>query len=479
MHDRRTRRAAPLYAPRMTTSSVALPSPTLHAASGPRARLQRLVSPPRLTGIDAARGLAILGMIVAHTAALPPLTLGDPLSWLQVVNGNSSILFAVLAGVSIALLTGRERPPDPADLPRLRLALLGRGAAIFVIGLVLELLGIGIVVILTFYGLLYVAALPFLRLRPSRLIAVAVPLALLGPVTVAILGVLALEPMSAGSGLLVTGTYRFTTWMPLMLLGMAAGRLPLTRAKVAAAIATIGAALALLGVLISAFVTGLVGFVAAETGVWSASSSSAAEEELDPVPFGEIDGTALVCYPPSDEFREVYCVPEDEVSTTDSEDPSAVMGGGWSGYGERLLQTDPLRMVATAALDPSPHSGSTLEIITSGGLALLVIGLMMLLGRPLRWVLLPLSAPGSMPLTAYTGHALVILAIIGPGGVIMDSLVSLALVVGVVLACTAWAAFAGRGPLERLAAASSRWFTGEARGAPDQQLAPREEAPRA
>lgn len=443
----------------MTTSPTALPT-SATGTVGPRARLRHLVSPPRLTGIDAARGLAILGMIVAHTAALPPLAIDDPLSWLQVVNGNSSILFAVLAGVSIALLTGRERLPDPADLPRLRLALLGRGAAIFSIGLVVEMLGVAVYVILTFYGLLYVLALPVLRLRPSRLLALAVPLALVGPVAVAIVNVLALQPFGAGSQLLLTGTYRLTTWVPLMLVGMAIGRLPLTRAAVAGAIATIGAALAGLGVLIGVLVTGLTGYIVAEVGFSSAPEESA---EVAPatVPFEDIDGTGLVCYPPSAESPEVFCHPPDEAEPATVEDSgSSGSAGGWSDYGERLLMTDPLRMVGSAALDPAPHSGSTLEIITSGGVALLVIGLAMLLGHPLRWALLPLAATGSMPLTAYTAHLLAILAIIGPGGIITNSWVTLGLALGVVLACTAWAALMGRGPLERLAAASSRWFTG-------------------
>ncbi|MGP5258878.1 heparan-alpha-glucosaminide N-acetyltransferase domain-containing protein, partial [Brachybacterium paraconglomeratum] len=206
-----------------------LPPASTPAASpklGPRERLTRLVNPPRLNGLDIARGLAILGMVAAHLGDFPPFAWSDPFSYLNIVYGNSSILFAVLAGVSIALLTGRERLPETEDLPRLRLALVGRGAAIFSIGLALELLGVGIAVILTFYGVLYVAAIPVLRLRPSRLILCAIPLALVGPVLITHLETLSLGAYGAGSNLLIVGIYPLTTWAPLMLVGMALGRLP-------------------------------------------------------------------------------------------------------------------------------------------------------------------------------------------------------------------------------------------------------------
>src|SRR4051794_9310486 len=60
----------------------------------------------RLRGVDAARGLALLGMIAAHAL---PLTDGDQPSMVgRVVNGPAAALFGVLAGLSVALLTGRR-----------------------------------------------------------------------------------------------------------------------------------------------------------------------------------------------------------------------------------------------------------------------------------------------------------------------------------------------------------------------------------
>src|SRR5690606_5867947 len=94
--------------------------------------------PPRIMGLDVARALALLGMIGAYVGTTGELVLGDPTTWGALVHGRSSILFAVLAGISISLMTGRETVPAPERITQIRLGLLGRGAAIFAIGLVLE-----------------------------------------------------------------------------------------------------------------------------------------------------------------------------------------------------------------------------------------------------------------------------------------------------------------------------------------------------
>ena len=55
---------------------------------------------------------------------------------------------------------------------------------------------------------------------------------------------------------------------------------------------------------------------------------------------------------------------------------------------------DPAWELGESVISLTPHSGSTLEIFRSGGIALAVIGGLLLIARPLRWVLLPLSLPG-------------------------------------------------------------------------------------
>lgn len=179
----------------------------------------------RIVGVDVARGLALVGMFGAHlmVASGPDLTLTDPSTWLDIVNGRSSILFALLAGVSLALMTGGARTASPDELRKIRLRLVGRGAAIFVIGLVVELLGSGIAVILTLYGVLYILAAFTVHLRTRVLVIAGAALAILGPPLLALIGTL------AGSGRpgAVAGAVRH---LPDHGLGRAALRRPRHRA---------------------------------------------------------------------------------------------------------------------------------------------------------------------------------------------------------------------------------------------------------
>ena len=123
---------------------------------------------------------------------------------------------------------------------------------------------------------------------------------------------------------------------------------------------------------------------------------------------------------------------------------------GWESYPEALAATDPLGSMVRAVFAVDPHSGGTAEILGSGGFALAVIALCLLLSRPLRWPLLPLGALGSMPLTAYSVHVVSVVLVAGPGGFIADNAFWALTAVGLLLVTTLWAMFVGRGPLERL-----------------------------
>ena len=103
------------------------------------------------------------------------------------------------------------------------------------------------------------------------------------------------------------------------------------------------------------------------------------------------------------------------------------------------------------------HSGGILEVIGSGGFALAVLGACLLLCRTfLVWIVLPLRAVGSMPLSAYTGQILVwaavATAVLGEPGGNLFAFRELepfpAFAVGTLVACTVWALTVGRGPLE-------------------------------
>ncbi len=126
----------------------------------------------RIAGLDVARGLAVLGMFAAHMRLGGDLH-PDPSSWAAVVDGRSSILFATLAGVSVALLSGRSHPPEGLDLARVRLRILVRALWVFAIGWFLELLDTFVAVILGVYAVLFLLVLPFLRWPVRRLLALA------------------------------------------------------------------------------------------------------------------------------------------------------------------------------------------------------------------------------------------------------------------------------------------------------------------
>ncbi|GAB3600594.1 heparan-alpha-glucosaminide N-acetyltransferase domain-containing protein [Microbacterium tumbae] len=423
---------------------------------GPRGWWRAFGRPPRIMGLDAARALAVLGMVGAHIGVTGELDLLDPGSWGAIVHGRSSILFAVLAGISIALMTGRTRRPEREDLPRIRLSLLGRGAAIFLIGLVLELLNTPIAVILTVYGLLYAAAVPFLRWRPSRLLLASGVLAIAGPPALAALQAVSLGASGPGLGLVLFGTYPITVWMAFVLAGLAIGRMRLQRVRTATWLLLTGAVISTVGygVGVAADAAGAQGgsswidsaesSSSSTTDEWGGSEGGLSSGSMG-VPPEDVDFTGTVCDAYGD--GTVYCYPP---GLEWASEESGEEASGWASYASMVAGYEPLASMGQSLVAVFPHSGGTAEILGSGGFAVAVIAVCLLAARPLRWVMLPLAALGSMPLSAYSAHILAIVAIVGPGGFLSGNAewgwFSLALVA----AATLWAVLLGRGPLERL-----------------------------
>jgi hypothetical protein len=308
--------------------------------------------------------------------------------------------------------------PERERLPSIRLNLVGRGAVIFVIGLALEILNTPIAVILTLYGLLYVAVIPVLRWRPRQLLLGAAVLALVGPALLALLSAVALQPFGAGIGFVLYGTYPITVWLALVLGGMALGRLRVQEVRTAVVALVVGVVLAAIGYGLGALGAGAG--LGGETGsIVTSTSASSGSESIEILP---------------DESLSSSFIPDDVMP------PS-----GWESYPEALAATDPLGSMVREVFAVDPHSGGTAEILGSGGFALAVIALCLLLSRSLRWPLLPLGALGSMPLTAYSLHVVSVVLVAGPGGLIADNAFWALTAVGLLLAM-----FVGRGPLERL-----------------------------
>jgi len=295
-----------------------------------------------VAGLDVARALAVFGMLGAHFGGVPADVGAAPSSWLGAVNGRSSILFAVLAGVSVALLTGRTVVPAGEHLHRGRVRLLVRAAWVFGIGIALAALDTGIDVILAVYAVLFVLALPFLRWSPRRLLLAAAVLAILTPPAALLLTLGAqatgLE-QSPVAQLMLDGPYPGLIWWTFILIGMAVGRSELGSPRVRARLLCGGAALTVLG----------YGAGWLSTRLWGAAASTQAW----------VDG-----------------------------------------------ETGPRSWSLAWLSGAAPHSGTTFEILGSVGVALVVIAGSLVLADRLSRATFPLAAVGAMALTAYTAHVI-------------------------------------------------------------------------
>lgn len=228
--------------------------------------------------MDLARGLAVIGMFAAHLLWIGPAEWTDPTSWTDVANGRSSILFATLAGVSIALVTGGRTPVAGAALGRVRGRLAVRAGALWLIGVALIATGVPVYVILPAYAVLFLLTLPFLPFGARILLPVAGALALVMPFVQVLLDALPVWQGEAGEALsLFLGWhYPFTTWIAFVLCGLGIGRLDLRAARVQAILVGVGVALAVAGYGLGA-VSGAGADVEEETfwgAVWTARAHS-------------------------------------------------------------------------------------------------------------------------------------------------------------------------------------------------------------
>src|SRR5699024_4978983 len=120
------------------------------------AYMRRLDAPGRITGLDTARGVAILGMIATH---IFPLMQSNPAGYIfptwvgASLTGVSSALFVVLAGVGLSLLT-----ENTTNVFTSRVQLSIRALILIIIGLLLGFAGSNVAIILVHYGVLFFAA---------------------------------------------------------------------------------------------------------------------------------------------------------------------------------------------------------------------------------------------------------------------------------------------------------------------------------
>jgi hypothetical protein len=329
------------------------------------------VAPPRLFGVDAARGVALLGMFAAHT-----LFGGGE----QVFDGRSAILFATVAGVSLGLITGGAHPPGPEGRRDARFVVLLRGGVLVVLGLAMTaLLQPPIAVILDYYGVAFLLLIPVLFLaRPVLALLVAVIAFAAPPIVAGVTGAVPFDAVVAPAQVLARwlfhGDYPVLIWLAFLLAGLLLARGDLRRRRTAAS-----------GLIVGAF--------------------------------------------------------------------AAVLG-----YGAAAV---------IPGVTAEAHSGTTAEVLGSGGVAVAIIGALSLLdsasltpatgagervARAVRFVLAPVAAAGSMALTLYVAQAVALTIIRAtsddPTRWQPPDWTLPALILGSLAVATLWRRFVGTGPLE-------------------------------
>ncbi|MDR6416294.1 heparan-alpha-glucosaminide N-acetyltransferase domain-containing protein [Pseudarthrobacter sulfonivorans] len=400
---------------------------TSRATARPSRAPRPSVAAGRLRGIDAARGLALLGMMATHL--LPTFEANADLTptWIGLTfSGRAAALFAVLAGVGLALSTGKQVPLEGTALNAARRGIALRALVIAAVGLSLGGLEVNLAIILVHYALLFVCVLPFLGLKVKALCAWAAGWILASPVLAYLLRpwlMASNPPLHLGHNpswedlttpfpllgdLFLTGYYPAFQWLAYLLVGLVIGRLALTKAMIPVLLLTLGTAVAALAKAL--------GTAAMEN--WG---GRAALEDVLNAPD----------YP-------LHSVLQVNLTGIRQE------GSWW--------------WLASAA----PHSATSLDLAHTSGVAAAVVGACLLLGRLADWVdldlLLPLRGAGAMTLTLYSAHVWVVSGFYRkplPAGWTEDGMyfahAATAIIVGMVFVLLKW-----RGPLEWLGHAANQ-----------------------
>lgn len=343
--------------------------------------MRRLEVPGRITGLDTARAVAILGMIATH---IYPLLQADESgrlapTWVGVsLTGVSSALFVVLAGVGLTLLTKRS-----TDVFASRMQLSLRAIVLIAIGLVLGHAGSNVAIILVHYGVLFFCAMWFITLSRKALTITALAWLILAPLfhgvftrfmqlqaggttayvdgwrlwTSPTLFDVIQQPLLTLWDILFTGYYPVISFLGYVLLGMSVGRANLQKWSSG----------------LRLFVVGTVAYVV----------------------FRGMGALLLTDTSYVSRVSHVTGVSVDELPAM------AATGAG--------INTDFLMGAPQWFGLAVPHSGAPFDIYSTAGAAVAVIGLFLLLARVgvVRKLLFPVTAAGMVALTAYVVHVII------------------------------------------------------------------------
>ena len=366
----------------------------------------------RLLGVDVARGIALFSMLAANI--YDAFDDGNPTLAGMTVTGRSATMFVTVAGISLAFITGGRHPVRGQARRAAAVGVAVRAVLIGSIGLALGYGSGDLDVILPFYGLYFLLAIPLIGRRPRTLAGIAAALVVVGPLIILGATKLGLQPVNDNSltftdavthpfgfllQLFVTGGFPAVIYMIYLCAGLAIGRLDLSSTRVAVRLFGGGLALAVVA--------------------WFASSALLFD-------FGGLQHLVAVVGPGAD---------PDTVNNDIIWNADRLPSWWWLTV-------------------RSHHSGTPFDALHTLGVALAVLGGVLLatkhrLGRRLLW---PVGVAGAMTLTIYSAHALVMgSGVLGDNDDVMYALT----VAGALLFALVWRRVIGQGPLERIVSAAS------------------------
>jgi uncharacterized membrane protein YeiB len=369
----------------------------------------------RFLGVDVARGVALFAMLAAniYDVTLGGVDGGQPTLAAMTVTGRSATLFVMVAGISLAFITGGRHPVQGRDRRAAAVELVVRALLIAAIGLALGYASGDLNVILPYYGLFFLLAIPFVGLRPRTLACIAGGLVVVGPLLLLAATNLGLEsvadvtltfndavddPIGFVLQLFVTGNYPAVVFMAYIFVGLAIGRLDLSSTRVATRL--------------------LVGGLVLAVTAWVTSS----------LVLFDLGGLQHL------------------IAVARTSDPATAAN-------DILWDAPPLPSWWWLAVR-SHHAGTPFDMLHTLGTAMAVLGGVLLITklRGARRVLWPVGVAGAMTLTIYSAHALVL-----GSGVLLDNPLALyvASVAAALVFAVLWRNFAGQGPLERLVSIAS------------------------
>ncbi len=368
----------------------------------------------RLVGLDAARGIALFGMVAVHTLSAADADGDLSLAW-WLASGKSAALFAVLGGVGLAFMGGRLRPPRGADWGRAVLRQVIRAVIIVLIGLLLGQFvpNEDVWIILPYLGVMFAVASLLLPLRGRVLL----PLGLLWAVGSPFLshwlridnavrvdqnltfGSFLTTPGEDVNLLLLSGAFPVLTWLSYIMIGMGLGRAQLAARRTAA----------------YTVAGGLILTLVAAVATWVLVVPFGVRSQIASVVMGRMPLETYTDY--------------------------LVFGG------DGTLPTDTWWWLGVNA----PHTATPLDLLYTAGIAMAIIGACLVIAQVTGSKMSLLAVPGSMTLTLYSLHVVLVELI----GGLPDMAHFLAQVVILTVFALAWSRVAKRGPLET----SLSWLT--------------------